>query len=81
MTDIAHHVVHTTLPKLGQALGAAGASMIGVPELSIMAAKGGEYLGHKAANAFTEITGVGLKPRYLGMKRYGRYSFRLLHAK
>ena len=50
LTDIGHQVVHTALPKLGQAIGVAGVSLLGVPEFGVLAAKAGDHIGHQAAN-------------------------------
>ena len=79
--DVVHQVVHTVAPKVGALMGAAGSSMLGMPEFAGLAAKGGEYLGQQAANGFTSVTGVGIKDRHMGLKRVGKRSFLILHKK
>ena len=79
LKDIGHTIIHTALPKLGSALAVGATNLIGAPELSILAAKLGDNIGQSLASKFTEISGIGLKPRYLGLKKTGKRTYSLLH--
>ena len=77
--SVGHRIVHEGLPKIGAFLGASSASLIGAPELAVLGAQGGAYLGEQAARKFTEISGVGIKVRKMGLERTGKNAFRVVH--